>query len=159
MLLIRSPRATSLAQKTMSRFGHMSPAPSWIQYSLWQTYAVSMKETSGHCPRTLSTGICFENFWSIKLCMCWDPISFHLRKSHLFNSHPSNSLIYFLVVSNSLDLIISITMEVGSTIAGTVPPLFGIVSQILSQMCRFRDSLQPEGDLGCFRRSISKTEI
>ena len=80
------------------------------------------------------TKIYLTNVWSIELCtFLFEPITSTLFDNDMAARHPTHSLLRFLLVSNSLDLILDILLEMWSAVVGkivtfssmylTVPPL------------------------------------
>ena len=79
-----------------------------------------MTRTFGAFRPSFATKIYLTNVWSIVLRTFVSPISFMFSLTTMATRYPTHSLFRFLLVSNSLDLIIDILLKLWTTVAGKI---------------------------------------
>ena len=75
-----------------------------------------MRQISGVFPLSFAIKIYSISFWNIVQCESLCFFFFSTDEDH--NSYPSHSLLRFLLVSNSLDLIIDVVLELWNAVIG-----------------------------------------
>lgn len=78
-----------------------------------------MTRTCGVFHHSFVTEICLTNTWNIELCTFLFQSSPSLSTTMIFR-YPTHTLLWFLLVSNSLDLTIDIFLQVWSAVVGKV---------------------------------------
>ena len=78
-----------------------------------------MTQTYGASRLSFVTRTYFTNVWSTEICMfLFDPSS--SSTTTMASRYPTHSLLRFLLVSNSLDLILSILLELWNAVVGKI---------------------------------------
>lgn len=75
---------------------------------------------------------------------------------HILPSHPTNSLVWFLIASNSLDLILDVVLELWSAVVGENTYSDFSPSEISKCSSRIRTSFRAPADIGFFGKQNAR---
>ena len=117
-----------------------------------------MTRTFGAFRPSFATKIYLTNVWSIVLRTFVSPISFMFSLTTMATRYPTHSLFRFLLVSNSLDLIIDILLKLWTTVAGKIDILICTCLTVMplrfcASVCSQRNSIR-----ACLRCARSKEQ-
>ena len=120
-----------------------------------------MTRTCGAFRRSFATKIYLTNVWSIELCTFVSIQSFTLtHTTTMATRYPTHTLFRFLIVSNSLDLILNILLKLWTAVVGKIVTFSYVLVSLSVMTLRFCASVwsQRNSIVACLRYPGSKDQ-